>query len=240
MNELQLSANTVRTQAGAVAVNVSLKDKNKLVHQGVMSLTDFISLLTGTVKKKELPTTVRVGEIPPGFFDGYMSSVTGVMGGIFYVMPGKRQFLLQHVGGKVIPYNVPMPGLIFALHVRDGVKHSFKCLTFKEWKGMDTSLYVYPFGNVHENGGVCMGNINVGKMQCLNDMYKYIHEGFLLGVTNNDYLGGDGVRLTVNATQKEFLDSLKKESEFPNEMLIPAKKYPTVREFSEEFFLYSK
>lgn len=230
MENNRIESKTIRSQSGMVKMLVSFYDGEKLLEQTVMGLDDYISLLQGAVRRVDAPTSVMLGTVPRTLYDGFVTNEAGTLGGIFYLPPEKRQFVLAAVGDEARQsYYMPMPGLVYSLVCSKGNKRSMKCFAYKEWAGDDTVLYCYPFGNVSDEGSVCMGTVNRAsdKMKTFVDLDEYIEDS-LYGVTNSDYLRGNKVRLSTDATQHQFCDCYKDHEVFPNELLLEFERIPTV------------
>lgn len=240
-NELQIISKTVRSQSGMVKMMVSLFDGESLLEQTVMSIDDYISLLQGAVRRVDAPTSVELGLIPQGLYDGFVTNRKGTLGGIFYIPPQKHQFILAPTDFQPRrAYYLPMPGLVYSLIFNNECQRSMSCFAFKEWKGDDTVLYQYPFGNVSSSGSVCMGSIKSVKGSTFMDLREHI-ENSLNGVTSGDYLGGQSkVRLATDATQYQFCDSIAELDEFPMELLLESEKMATVGNLRRDFFKISR
>lgn len=239
MNNLCLKGETVRAVSGSVMMRVSFYDGEELVEQTNMSIDDYISLLQGAHKKEALPAHVTLGKIPMGLYDGFKATEPGTLGGIFYIPPQKHQFILADSGArKRKAYYLPMPGLVFSVIFNKGHKQLMRCFAFKKWEDDETVLYKYPFGNVANDGSVCMGSISPkGKMTDFCHLREYIEDS-MLGVTNGDYLTDGKVRLACDMTQHEFCDSIEENEEFPFEILLNTTKPVNVGELKKDFFKY--
>lgn len=225
MNDYKITSETLRTDSGLVAVKVMLYEEDTIIQQSVMSLCDYITFLQQSAQKKEPPTNVEIGEIPDGFVDGYKSTVTGTLGAVIRVPSQKHQFVLaEDKYNQRTGYYIPMPNLIYQICIHDWYIQKFQVFCYKEWKGTDTDLYQYPFGNVSSSGDICMGNISTtteekGSFLGLRD----IIEKSLCGITNDDYLKGGIVRLLTSMSQHDFAKMLTdtQAEEFPHHLLLP-------------------
>jgi hypothetical protein len=81
-----------------------------------------------------------------------------------YVMletPARREREVQYSigGGKITRFSVPFPGLLFAFCLERKRLISSWCFALKESViKPSVFLYVFPFGNVYEDGKICWGN----------------------------------------------------------------------------------
>lgn len=233
MNNLQLISKTLRSDTGMVAMCCTLRKGDQDIIQRVMSLDDYATLIQGATKRKKTNAIFRIGEIPEQMVDGYISNCDGKLGGVFRFPAAFHQFVLAATGNeRRRSYFLPMPNMVFSISAVSGTLRKFYCFCYKEWNGQDTVLYSYPFGNVSEDGSVCMGTINSpknGMIKTFEDLNNIIEES-LCGVTNTDYLTDNMVRLACNVTQHTFCDSISNEKEFPHHLLLESPNYHTVEQ----------
>ncbi len=242
MNNAQLKSRTVRSSSGAVMMEVTLCDGDKILEQKVLSIDAFVALLTNATYKEDAPVTVHVAKTPEDFVDGFATDNDGTLGAIFYLPPAKHQFVLagdkKH---KRKAYFLPMPGLVYLVVFNQGSCRTFDCYAVKEWNGDDTVLFKYPFGNVSESGHVCMGTIKSGKVSRFDDLREFIEDS-LNGETNSDYIG-DNVRLAFEGSQYDFCEQIKDEGEFPSKLLLEfttSDEKKTVGSLKKELMLIAK
>ena len=218
-----LEARTVRSRSGAVMIEATLKEDDKIKQQNIFSIDAFIAILRGAEYTEDKATICRVESTPPGYIDGFVSSKEGTIGAVFYVPPQKHQFVLAEYGRyKRKSYFMPMPGLVYMALFNKGVLASFYCFAVKDGKDEvsdETVLCQYPFGNVSCEGSVCMGTVKRRGVKNFWDVRELIEDS-LLGETNSDYLEGDKARVLANLTQHQLCEKLKKMEEFPSELLL--------------------
>lgn len=236
MNNTHLSARTVRTESGNVCWKVYLSEgetiikpqnNTKIIEQGVMTDIAFAQMVTGAIVRKEPAPTIFVPPTPNGYVDGYMSKEDGSLGMVVRIPSRKFQFsLYSHASGMKTTksYSIPTPNLVYLLSYRNKVRKSFLCFSYREWKGMETELCYYPYGNVSDSGSICMGNISdqsIGVDITDFQSLMVVIEASLLGVTNDDYLTGGKARVLTGQSQYELCESLEKSGAeiFPSNIL---------------------
>lgn len=220
----RLEAESFYSQGGTLLFRVSLYDDDKLIEQQKLTTEAFANLLAGSVYNDN-GLAVSTGVIPAGFYDG-IKTASGAVGAIIRVPSQKHQFVLQKTDNKTEPYFIWMPNLVYLIcGNKDGRVMTSKCYCYKEWRGDETELLQYPFGNVSSSGNICMGTVSTKRLKSYPDIAEYIEDS-LLGVTNSDYLSKDSkgegyVRLAVEKqTQQEFCESIKDSDAFPEHLLI--------------------
>lgn len=236
---MNITAKTVVYDSGAVGWKVYLSDGDmkiapkkgtKVLQQGVMKQDAFTEMVKDASVLQENHAFLRIPPTPKGFVDGYLSTEPGTLGGVFVMEGTRSQFALKSHErregaemGKLVEkaYCIPMPHLVYYVCFRKGCLQEMLCFAFREWKGMDTVLCQYPFGNVSALGNVCMGNtpINADSIRSFSDLLSVIMDS-RLAVTNDDYLKDGKVRLVKEITQIELCDSLIGKDTFPHELLL--------------------
>lgn len=232
MNNVQLTAQTVRSDLGKVAFVCTLEMEDGAICQRTMSIDDFVTLIQGATRRDTV-SALKVGEIPDGFVDGFVTNVTGTLGAIIKVPSQKHQFVLNYSGRRK-SYYLPMPNLLYTIYAYNGTITDFRCYTYRHWEGGDTDLCHYPFGNVSSSGGVCIGSIKRRKIKNFMDCALVI-EDTLCGETNKDYLqDNDNVNLAKSIDQFSFCDELEKMEAFPHNLLLSTGK--NVDTVTQDFF----
>lgn len=233
MNNVKLTAQTVRSDLGKVAFVCTLEMEDGTSCQRTMSIDDFVTLIQGATRR-DSAAVLKVGAIPDGFVNGFVSNTPGTLGAIIKVPSQKHQFVLNYEG-KRKSYYMPMPNLLYLIYANTGTVTDFRCYTYKHWDDMDTCLCKYPFGNVSSTGEVCTGSIKNRKIKNFMDCALVI-EDTLCGETNRDYLqdGKDNVNLAKTIDQFSFCDELEEMEEFPHNLLLSCSK--TLDEIIQEFF----
>lgn len=233
MNNAKLTAQTVRSEMGIVAFVCTLETGDGTICQRTMSIDDFVTLIQGATRRVTT-SKLRVGAIPEGFVDGFVSNDAGTLGAIIKVPSQKHQFVLNY-DGKRKSYYLPMPNLLYTIYAYEGNITDFRCYTYRHWEGMDTDICQYPFGNVSLGGSVCTGSIQSRKIKNFMDCALVI-EDTLCGETNKDYLRDhdDKVNLAKSIDQFSFCDELEKMEEFPHNLLLSKKE--SVGTVIQDFF----
>lgn len=174
--------------------------------------------------RKEI-MTLPIGELPEGYLDAVVTE-DGVTKVRIYVPEQKRIFQLKLDGQKLpVAYTIPMPPMVFHIqrsctsHGGSDRYHGDCCIvkgTYKEVKedyyNGKLQGYLYPFGNVNDNGGICMGNIRV-PMESISDVSMFV-DAFFDGITNHDYVNG-GSRVRNGMGQMQLLKELNGKDKFP-------------------------
>lgn len=223
----ELMAKSLESKEGKIAFKVILSNEGVIEKQGIMNPENLASFITKHQVVKEEARKCRIGEIPEGFYDGFVSSDGLSRGALIKVPMHKHQFVVKEDEVRKSFY-IPMPNLLYLLVCKGGKPTTFKVFCFKEWNGTKTRLFYYPFGNVSTNGGICMGSISYtgfNNFASFTDFREYI-EASLMGVTNGDYLdhknGKDMCRLSEEISQMDFCERLQKSNAevFPSELLL--------------------
>ncbi len=157
---------------------------------------------------------MRIGRelVPEGYIDGYFAG-PDTYTCVWEVKGKRRQFVYDTRTGSDSSrhYSIPFPDLIFAVSVSKGVRQSFYCFARRKCDGR---ICNYPFGNVSNEGSVCMGSIATKSVTP-----SRIEEDFFLGVTNNDYYRGID-RCGMEWTQPRLLQELKGKEKYPDNWLV--------------------
>ena len=112
---------------------------------------------------------------------------------------------------------LPFPAQVFYLEVKGGAVKNKKVYAVKdEIICPDTELFYYPFGNVYDDGRICMGNI-LTELPTINDSVKFI-EAFINGRTNSDLAR---MKNTMGYSQTELIGKIKGKENYPKEYLYP-------------------
>ena len=202
------------SKRGDTLFTVIMEKEDGQVLKKELDLPSFMHLLDTSKVVEENYVALSRDMIPEGYIDGHFASPLTYT--CVWEVKGKVRQLVydaKNADGKVKHYSLPFPDLVFALSVKGGVRQSFSCFAKKEG---DTALFHYPFGNVSDSGGVCMGSIatkNVTPCQ--------IEEDFFLGVTNNDYYTGMR-RCGMEWSQTRLFKELKGKDKYPDNWLVGA------------------
>ena len=187
-----------------------------------MEIDDFCSAVSGaTVQRKENTVSFCLSEIPPNLWavktvlgtDGTIKGLTAV-----FAMPeGKARFKYEDRSGtEKFDGIIPWPKLVFIAQSTNGNSSGLKVFCHKDSVlTKDTKLYHYPFGNVYQDGGVCMGGYHQ-TVTSLMGLCDYV-DAFYKMVTNADLWRTD--YSNFHMSQKEALEKISKLEKFPGEYL---------------------
>ena len=213
---MQMKTELVENAVGQHLFRVEMRDEKGAVISKVISLEDYLSMLETSLKLDVKEDVIRIpkGAIPKGYIDGKFSR-SGYT--VIWREPAKKRLFIHKTGH----YQIPFPDLVFCLCVENGRMEQKQVFAASK----DT-LYRYPFGNVDEDGHICMGNIRVD-LESIGDF----SEAFFLSETNEDYYTPkESIR--QNWTQGKLLAELSKKDAFPIRWLNQA-PYKTVQELLE-------
>lgn len=172
-----------------------------------------------------LPSNCSTYEQTEGFYLG-SESQNGSRRAIFY-LPAERRVMRYQT--TETPYVFEFPGLVFYMETRKNKVDvsAMRIFAVKEKTlaeiGSDTKLYHYPFGNVYSDGRICWGSTQMPMIESFNDLKKIILT-FFGSVTNDDLFHKNEKIKKEIACQRELLEFLVKEDEFPNELLVDTGK----------------
>ncbi len=238
---MEIVAKTIRDTDGQVLWRIQLLSKSAgfslqpdttIYETGCLSVDDFASLVKkGTITTEKKTRYQRIKKTPAEFIDGYVTDEEGTFGAIFYHQGGKRQFLLN-TGKDILPFFVPMPDLVYMFQINKGQFAKKRCFAAKGNVGDATELFIYPFGNVSESGGICFGNYMPGKLNDFSDLVQVIEDRDL-AVTNGDYLVDDYCQIEKAETQEKFLKKLESLDAFPIERLLVGHYIKTLGELKK-------
>jgi len=214
MKDLSFISEPVFDPLGNVLMRVTLKEHG-IEEAKVLSLEDYMSVLGNNIYSN-VKNRIRIGRLPEGFFDGCISSDEAGTFDVVLVLDGMKRPVTY--GGR--HWYVPFPKLLFYVSVIDGAVHNKQCFALiDEDVTADSSLYLYPFGNVDASGGICMGNIKTARLENIMAANEFI-ANFFLSETNDDYYEGKTVS---GLSQAELLSRLRDKETYPAEWLVPYK-----------------
>lgn len=199
---------------GQIFFQVSYRDGDNLIEKDV-SLEDYKRIINGSVQ--EVTTWVDVPKVPSQIYDFQISSKGEADGYrvIIHVKEGMKPF---SYAGDIM--RIPFPGIVFYLEIIKGDIREKKVYAVKdEILCPDTELYHYPFGNVYDDGRICMGNISVN-IPTIQDSLKFV-DAFFEGRTNSDLSRNKN---TMGYTQGELLTKVRGKETYPKELLLSLNK----------------
>lgn len=181
----------------------------------LLTMDNYLAIL-GDATFSNAKHHVRIGCLPEGFYDGSISSIDPSTFDAVIIQPAQKRAMSY--GGK--HWYIPFPRLVFYLSVCNGHVTEKYCFALKnnEPVSKDTLVFTYPFGNVSENGSICMGNVITKNLDQISMTNEFIADFFMSETSNDYYEGKDKTGLS----QAELLYRLKEKDEFPEEWLTQA------------------
>lgn len=166
---------------------------------------------------------VSPGQLGEGYIDSNICTDGG--GSVRIYVPAQPRVMLLRIPNQKLPkaFKIPMPPMLFQVRFGGKRLQGHCCIvkgSFDEVKdqyyGKTLVGYIYPFGNVANDGQICMGNINY-EVQAAIDASKYV-DAFFDGITSSDYLTAS--RVKSGKLQMELLSLLEGKKNFPYEELL--------------------
>lgn len=192
---------------GNTLVRFQYQGKLKQMRKTV-SLTSFIEMLNKTQVKEKV--YYKTGKLPEGYVNGAYGR-DGAYIAVIHV-PAKKRCLNYYNSRH---FFIPFPELYFCFDVSSNgtISHKY-CYAYD---GTSNTLSYYPFGNVSDDGNICMGNIAC-KAKNPKDLERVIDD-FFMSVTNDDYFSS--YELNPKWTQLQLLEQLEKskEEKYPKKFL---------------------
>ncbi len=204
-----LESKTVADPVGHVLFQVKLTDDKGSVCERTLTEEQYFDLLGHSMRHEESYAHVGARFLPPTTIDAYVCDERTYR--IAWFVNGKKRCFFYGEGH----YEIPFPALVFVLDVNKGCVRQKSVYAVKRG---DDQLYMYPFGNVSESGGICMGNIHVD----FSNGPEVFAEEFFLGKTNDDYYS-PGNHTVPKWSQSKLVENLEKLDTFPDEWLLPTK-----------------
>lgn len=189
-----------------------------------LSYTGFMKMMENSYREEGV--SLSVGQLPDYYIDAKVSSGGRNMVRV-YIPAQVRPFYLANGDRPADSYIIPFPPMLLEVGYGTGyssgnltcVKGSYEEVKEAYYNG-SLELYRYPFGNVANDGHVCMGNMRV-EMKKATDVSEYISR-FFDSITNHDYVG-NGVVTKKGHTQGTLVGALNGKAIFPLEWLISTK-----------------
>lgn len=225
MQDISIHAESVTDEKGNLFFDVSFRKKDELVEKRI-SVENFINLLNRNLREDEV--YVNVPMLQAKLAGARISSKDKSSFYALYVYEAQKRAF--SIAGEF--FRLPFPALLFGVESLKGVRQSVTVYALdSDTPGEEAKLYHYPFGNVYENGTVCMGNIVSSKMESLKDAER-VFDDFIMGETNEHLYR---MHNTMGLTQLELVKYIEKMEEFPSELLLPTQK--SLRSFKQEMKL---
>jgi hypothetical protein len=148
------------------------------------------------------------------------------------IRPAKRTRIICHIGKRKFKQVVAMPNLLAELIAEKTAKGPrFKSIaSIYAFGGQvsklnaDTQLYVAPVPNVHSNGSICMGNVNVKRWANLNA--AEVFEKAFIRTPFTGHALKEPLTAAASETYRNIIDALeKRRGNIPLQFLKKVKKY---------------
>ncbi len=201
-------AKNVMDRAGNEFLQVQIKGSDGIETVRTLTVHQFCQALGESLIDDVVIHKMRKDFFPKTAVESYFGDYQNYTC-IWEVEPKKRVFVFSN--GR--HYHIPYPRLVFKLVVRKGRVLKKECFALKGKR--QKKLCRYPFGNVSSSGSICTGNIDLSRIETVEDF----SDEFFLGVTNNDYFNSCS-KVSVGYTQEQLLDKLEKLDEFPEKWLV--------------------
>lgn len=186
-------------------VETEVTKGNGEIERKCVSLESYIAALKNCTEKEE--EFIHLGQLPYGYVDSKISISELSTFSVVVQLPKDIRPIMYYEG----VYQVPFPSLFMYFNVIESKVVESKCFAAV---GDETKLYHYPFGNVHSNGKICWGNMNLPKVQTLEEVNVLVSM-FLSSDTNDDLFSTN----QVGMTQRALIEEIKVLKEFPVEKL---------------------
>lgn len=113
-------------------------------------------------------------------------------------------------------YSITHPNSIFVLYVSDNKVRNAEVFAIKEFKGIDTELFLYPLPNQLSGHSMCLGTVEKEFINC---------ENAILNIIESNYTHENGsFKLEKKKTGDELFKWLSSLEAFPYHTLIPVGK----------------
>lgn len=200
-------------------VTVEFVDDNEMIETKVISLDDFVDIITGSIERDA--NEIEIGKLPNGYYSGAINVRYNNSFRCTIVVP-EGIFPVRYYDTN---FTIPFPSLVFNFNVLKGKVVQARCFALKDVIPTDNSIiYRYPFGNVHSsNGNICWGSNNLETVNQMCDLNKIIT--LFYGSPTNDDLYSPGNNVLANkpyvATLRAFYSHLNGRKKFTKEVLNP-------------------
>lgn len=193
-----------------------LLEENGVKQKRVVEISSLLEAFTKSSVEK--PRSIRLGRLPMGFYDGTICEEHGLLHAeVLIILPKSRQ-MMQY---ETTRYDVYIPSLVFYFSVSDSRLCGTRVFALKdEWPNEQSSLYVYPFGNVNTySGSVCWGANRLQDINRLKDLEAVVALFLQSGCNEDHYKAGVSCELKEMPLRGLF-EELKKKNSFPEEWLV--------------------
>lgn len=162
---------------------------------------------------------VKTGWLPPNTIN-YMKD--GDLEAVCFQVPPVlmpvRWMLPTHNNGEAItrPVLTPVPRLVYFVSLKDGKNPNWKAYaTQTPVKGDNTKIYMPPFSNTHNDGGICWGDMKSPKVESLADAMN-VHVDFIASIFNDHLWRPYSKELLTMEREKTLPESFWRPSTYKN------------------------
>ena len=207
----EITSKSYVDEQGNLYFDVSYKENDTVIEKRV-SVETYLSLLDGHVREQERFVTI------PRLSDNVLAAQIGVedKSSFSSLSAYKAENRAFAIAGEF--FRLPFPALLMYVRGHKGVRQGVSIYAHDTDSPTDESqLYHYPFGNVYDDGRVCMGNIVSDGLSDLSTVDK-VFDDFICGVTNEHLYG---MQNKLGLTQLELVKYIEKLDKYPTDLLVP-------------------
>lgn len=188
---------------------IKIEENGKLVKKTISIDELRATINENYIKDNEM---LRIGKIPPNYYDGYMKYNEGKFScRVIFVLPRKK---------RCIEYSnqlwwIPFPTLVFKFYVSNNFLIKSKLFATKGEICDDKLLYFFPLGNVYDTGEICWGNVKFPQIHTIWDLNTII-DLFFRSPSNDELF----IKPKTINDLEEFLKLLQSKKTFPQKFLV--------------------
>lgn len=158
-------------------------DNNGVKSSKMVSMENLRNLINDNCYYEKPEGFTRIGVLPNGLYDASIKEEDGIFNAYATIItPQKKQMITFIDQGFYILF----PSLIYFFKVEANRCVKSSVFAIKDKVPMDHSkLFNYPFGNVHNDGKICWGNIQLPEINSLFDLQEIV-KLFIQSPTNLD------------------------------------------------------
>lgn len=213
-SDISIEAKSLVDDEGNLYFDVGFQEGDERIEKRV-SAEIFISLLDGNLRETE--KYVSIPKLASNIYSVKISSIDKSSFDCLCVYKAEKRAFA--IAGQF--FRLPYPALLMVLKVRKGARNEMSMFALNTDSPTDDSeLYLYPFGNVYEDGKVCMGNIVSKTIRSIQDV-DFIFDDFISGITNEHLYR---MQNNLGLTQLELVKYIEHMDSYPVELLKPANK----------------
>lgn len=197
-------------------VTVGFADGQQL--QKTLSFTDYKELIGIAVREEKEPY-FSIPDLPQYYYRGGITAKEDTFWVSFFLPKGVRQLGYSPTNEF---FRITYPGLFFVISVNKGVVVQKHCYAVADGTITENSLlYKYPFGNVSQDGSICMGNCST-KIRDFKSSHEFV-QSFLLGKDAGHYYS-PGEMAKPKVPLRDLFHLVMEKKDFPEEWLMPVVK----------------